>query len=137
MSPALALGWYTWTRHRRGLIFLGGYWLVVMIFCRAVPERIFRPAPEQSFTAAPLAGVFIVLCGGLAAALAYLLMIFSFSREMQLEVCESGFPARLGHLPLPTRALAGWPMLAGSVSMILGWSTLAWAARRPFGFDVP
>jgi len=135
MSPPLALAYLFWVRHRLGLTLLGGYWLVLMIFCRAVPAGSFTLAPDGSLP--PAAMVFVILCHGLIVALGYLLVIFSFGREARLEVCESGFPARLWPLPLRTRALAGWPMLWGSATMILGWLTLAWGARRPFGFDVP
>lgn len=127
MPPALALAYLFWTRHRRSLTLVGGYWLVVMI--------LYQVVPRESYFFEPM--VFLFLCACLIATTGYLVLVFTFSREVRLEGCESGFPARLWTLPLPTLALTGWPMLWGSATMILGWMMLAWAARRPYESDVP
>jgi Ca2+/Na+ antiporter len=142
MSPGVALGYLFWTRHRRGLTILAGYLLLVVFFCRFVWGRPIAATLEEG----PWTGVvflvfwmvFLCLLVGLAVALGYLLCIFVFSREVRrFEACESGFPRRLRHLPLPTLALAGWPMLWGSVTVMLVWLVLAWGALRPCGFNVP
>lgn len=144
MSPGVALAYLLWTRHRRGLMVLTGYLLGVVIFCRIVLGGTFASSldknPEPGVVLYILWVVFLLIFfyGGLAAAVGYLLCIFSFSREvLRFEGCESGFPTRLRHLPLPTLALAGWPMLWGSAAMVLVWLVLAWGALRPYGYNVP
>lgn len=142
MSPGVALGYLFWTRHRRGLMVVAVYLLLLVIVCRLVLGETFAstldkaPGSEAELYIR-LASVFF-LCPGLAIAVAYLLCIFAFSREVRrFEGCESGFPLHLRHLPLPARALAGWPMLWGSATMVLVWLVLAWGALRPCGFNVP
>lgn len=142
MSPGVALGYLFWTRHRRGLMVVAGYLLIVVLFCRGLFGGAFASTLDQPPTPGLLVYAlwlaFLLLCFGLAIALAYLLCIFAFSREVRrFEGCESGFPSRLRHLPLPALALAGWPMLWGSATMMLGWLVLAWGAFRPCGYDVP
>ncbi len=142
MSPSLALAYLFWTRHRRNLTILAVYLLVVVTFCRIVLGRNIASLlnensipPEVAYI---LVAVNLVFFATLAVALAYLLCIFSFSREVQrLEARESGFPSRLLHLPLPTPALAGWPMLWGSITLVVGWLTLAWGVLWPCGMHVP
>lgn len=135
MSPALALGWYIWTRHRRGLSLLGVYWLATMIFGLFMPPGVFESAPDGS--GPPLLWMFLVFLSCSSVPVAYILLIFSFSWQVRLEARESSFPPGLWHLPLPTRALVGWPMLEGSVALVFLWATLAWAARRLCDCDVP
>ncbi|HTU19647.1 MAG TPA: hypothetical protein VMG10_16420 [Gemmataceae bacterium] len=135
MSPTLALAYLFWTQHRRGLTLLGGYWLVVMILCLALPAGAFTLPPGESLPPVLMAVVFPCSC--LVAAAWYLILVFTFGREAWLEACESGFPARLWTLPLPTHVLVGWPMLWGSAMLTLVWLTLAWAVRGLCSFDVP
>jgi hypothetical protein len=142
MSPGVALGYLLWTRHRRGLTIVAGYLLLVVFFCRigwgGQIAATLEKGPWTRVVFLVFWLVFLNLLVGLAAALGYLLCIFSFSRDVQrFEACESGFPRRLQHLPLPTLALAGWPMLWGSAAMVLVWLALAWGALRPYGFNVP
>ncbi len=142
MSPALALAYLFWTRHRRNLTILAVYMLVVVIFCRIVLRGNIASLLNENTTPAEAAYILLamrlVFFASLAVALAFLLCIFSFSREVQrLEARESGFPSRLLHLPLPTPALAGWPMLWGSITLVLGWLTLAWGVLWPCGLHVP
>jgi hypothetical protein len=124
-SAALALAWYVWTRHRRGLTVLAGYWLLLAVLAHALPA---------SAVGSELVVPLFVLPG--IVAVVYLLGIFSFSMEARLEMPGSGFPARLWALPLPTRALVGWPMLWGTSAMALAWLVLAGGALRPCGFEV-
>jgi hypothetical protein len=119
MSPSLALAYFLWTRHRFALTFLAAYWLAMILLCRIVPVEAIPQAIWVLFPV-PVPTVFI-----------FLLINCSFSRDAKLEVRESGFPSRLWHLPLPTYALVGWPMLWGCGAMALAWLTLAWGALRP------
>lgn len=127
MFPGMALGYFFWTRHRRGLTLVGSFWSIVMLLCYNLPS--------DSFFLEPM--VFLPLCACLTATTGYLVLVFTFSREVQLEACASGFPTRLRTLPLPTLTLAGWPMLWGSATMILGWVMLAWAVQGSFAPNVP
>lgn len=135
MTPSLALAYLFWTRHRRGLTLVGGSWLAAMLLFRTVPAGVFAWRGDLSLP--PGRMVFIFLISSMIVAAEYLVMVFTFAKETRLEACASGFPARLWPLPLPTHALVGWPMLWGSAAMILGWMTLAWAARPSLSFDVP
>lgn len=138
MSPALALGYFFWTRHRRGLTLAAGYWLAVMIFCLAVPASYLKLGANEELWLTWL--VFIIsalLYSGFLVAIGYFVVVFTFGREARLEGCESGFPSRLWTLPLSTGTLTVSTMLWGSVTMILGWATLALLAGRPYGFDMP
>jgi hypothetical protein len=135
MSPVQALAYRFWTQHHRSLKLLGGYWLFVMILCRALPAGAFTLPPGESLP--PLLMAVVFPCSCLVAVAGYLIFVFTFGREARLEACESGFPARLWTLPLPTQALVGWPMLWGSATLILVWLTLAWAVRRLCSFDMP
>ncbi len=128
MSPALALAYYLWTRHRRSLIVVGAYWLAVIILWQVVRCGSLALDPLVSLS----------LWSFLAGSFTSLVLDFTCSREVWLFVrCESGFPARLSTLPLPTHALTGWLMLWGSATMILGWMALALAARLALECDVP
>lgn len=135
MSPALALGFYIWTEHRRGLIVLGVYWLAATIACFVLPAGSCVFAPDGSVP--PWQWIFLVFFAAFFAAVAYLLMIFSFSRQVRIEAREACFPPGLWHLPLPTPALVGWPMLWGSAALVVFWTTLALSSRRLWDFDVP
>ncbi len=120
MSPSLALAYFLWTRHRLALSLFAVYLLALMVLCRALPDE-------------PDAAAFwgLLLATPCALAFPFLLVTFSFSREPRLEGRESGFPSSFWHLPLPTYALVGWPMLWGSVVLALAWLTLSWGALRP------
>lgn len=138
MSSPLALGYLFWTRHRRGLILVAGYWLAAMIFCLAVPAGYFKLLNDEDLWHAWLVIIISTLVwAGFYIAIGYLVVVFTFGREARLEACESGFPARLWSLPLPTRTLTVSTMVWGSVAMILGWATLALVAGRPYGFEMP
>jgi hypothetical protein len=127
MSPSVALAYFLWTRHRLALSLIAVYWLALIVVCRALAAESIKGAMLFAMPA--------------TVAFAFLLIIFSFSRDGRLEVRESGFPSRLWHLPLPNYALVGWPMLWGSGVLALAWLTLAWGALRPalqpHGIELP
>jgi hypothetical protein len=130
MSPSLALAYFLWTRHRLALSLIAVHWLVLIVLCRALPNE-----PDAS---AFWGTLLVTPC---ALAFPFLLVTFSFSRESRLEGRESGFPSSFWHLPLPTYALVGWPMLWGCAALALAWLTLSWGALRPalrpFGIELP
>jgi hypothetical protein len=114
MSGCLALAYFVWTRHRLALSLIAGYWLALIVLSRIFPSQTTLPF------ALPCVYPFL-----------YMLLIFSFTRESTLEMRESGFPSRLWHLPVPTYALVGWPILWGCGVLALAWLTLSWGALRP------
>jgi hypothetical protein len=131
----MALAYLFWTRHRRGLTLVGGYCLAVLILCAAAPAGVFALSSDESISLFMTAS--IVLCSGSGAAVGYVLLVFTFSREAQLETCESSYPPRLWTRPLPTYAPVGWPMVWGSAALTLAWLTFAWAERRLCSLDMP
>jgi hypothetical protein len=135
MTPTVALAYLLWTRHRRGLTLVGGYCLAVLIFCAAAPAGVFALSSDGSISLLMTASIF--LCSASGTAMGYLLLVFTFAREAQLEACESSFPPRLWPRPLPTYALVGWPMLGGSAALMLVWLPYAWAERRLCGLNLP
>jgi hypothetical protein len=130
MSPSLALAYFLWTRHRRGLALIAVYWLALILLCRTLPVESVSGAIWGILFAAPCSLAFPLL-----------LVSCSFSWEAKLETRESGFPSCLRHLPLPTYALVGWPMLWGCGALALAWLTLDWGALRPalqpYGIEPP
>jgi hypothetical protein len=131
----MALAYLFWTRHRRGLTLVGGYCLAVLLLCAVAPAGVFALSSDESISLFMTAS--IVLCSGSGVAVGYLVLIFTFSREAQLETCESSYPARLWTRPLPTYALVGWPMLWGSAALMPVWLTYAWAERQLCSLDLP
>ena len=51
----------------------------------------------------------------------YFLAVFSFGLTGDLAARQSLYPARMFVLPVPTAALAGWPMLYGASAMASLW----------------
>ena len=52
----------------------------------------------------------------------YFMAVFSYGLTGDLAARQSMFPARLFTLPVTTGALAGWPMLYGTIAMALLWA---------------
>jgi hypothetical protein len=119
-SPALALGWELWARHRWGLSAVGAGLLVAAGLAQAVPAG--RPALVVGEVAQSLV-LFVYL---------YLLSVFVYA-EGTFGGKAAGFPPRLFTLPLPTRLLVGWPMLYGTAAAALLWLALAGLILIPCG----
>jgi hypothetical protein len=123
-SPALALSWQLWARHRWGLV---GVVLVLLTFA-----VIFNTSPAG--TVEPMHGYlgsFLFVF-----ALAYVASIFAYGFDSQLEASESCFPAWHFRLPISTRALVGWPMLQGITAIVCLWMAWATLVLRPCGIEV-
>src|SRR5512134_3749802 len=128
-SPALAIAWQFHQRHRWGLAAVVGY----VLGLTAIKLLILagRPVDADSLTFAATTTV------PLASAFMYLLAVFSFGFAGDLAGRHSLYPARMFTLPVTTAALAGWPMLYGTVAMATLWLTTARLAFAPAGVDVP
>ncbi|MBN9520321.1 hypothetical protein J0H58_17620 [bacterium] len=121
-APAAALAWEFWWRHRWGF---AGAAAVVGGFAA------YAAADPPTAQMAMVSTIWFVM------ALCYVVGVFAYGFEARLEAAESGFPARLFVLPVPTWVLVGWPMLQGAATAVLMW--VAWDALvlRPAGVETP
>ncbi|MDQ6871987.1 MAG: hypothetical protein M3037_08225 [Gemmatimonadota bacterium] len=130
-SPAAAVGWEFRQRHRWGLIALTGYLLVLatiklVVVARGVPIRLDTPESFAFVVVVPLTATFT-----------YFLAVFTFGLDGDLAARQSTYPARMFTRPVPTAALAGWPMLYGAAAMIILWLVTRAFALWPSGIEVP
>jgi hypothetical protein len=130
-SHAAAVAWEFRQRHRLGLIALIGYLLVIatikfLVLTRAAPIHLDSP---ESFA-------FVVMIP-LTATFTYSLAVFSFGLDGDLAARQSMYPARRFTQPVTTAELAWWPMLYGTVTMILLWLATRALALWPSGIEVP
>jgi len=125
---ARALAW-EFRPHRWGLLAVGAYTVALAAMGALDAARgIHAAASEARFV-----GTIVV---PLSVAAFYLLALFSFGFRGDLLARRSMYPDRLFTLPVPTSALAGWPMLYGAACM----ATMALSARLvrwPAGITVP
>src|SRR5229473_3570813 len=129
-SPAAAIAWEFRQRHRWGLIALAVYLLVLA----TIKLLILGPGQRVNFDDESFALVVIV---PVTATFIYLLAVFSFGLAGDLAARQSMYPARMFTLPVTTAALAGWPMLYGTVVMAILWLATRFLAVWPSGFDIP
>lgn len=66
----------------------------------------------------------------------YFVGAFSFGLAGDMGARQSIYPARMFTLPVTTGALAGWPMLYGTVAVASLWVATALVARWPGAIDV-
>ena len=69
----------------------------------------------------------------LSFAFMYFLAVFSYGLAGDLAARQSMYPARMFTLPVTTAALAGWPMLYGTMAMARLWLATALLALWPSG----
>ncbi|MGC8643120.1 MAG: hypothetical protein ACP5XB_24945 [Isosphaeraceae bacterium] len=122
-SPALAMLWQLWNRHRLGLS-ISGACLLVMI---AAFPPLLRAFPEPYV----LAGTWIppVLI------FAYVGNLLTFTDEVGS--MTSGYPRRMYTLPVTTATLVFWPMFFATVAVVSFWFVVAVLVYRPAGFHPP
>ncbi|HKB04157.1 MAG TPA: hypothetical protein VKD90_18180, partial [Gemmataceae bacterium] len=115
-TPALAVGWTIWRRHRLGLTATAAC-LIVAVGVSALARAFLDPGNALETCAmlvSPLA-----VCG------LYLAGVFAFGFDTDLAAVGTAFPSRMFTLPVRTGALAGWPMAYGAVAVGLLWLTTA------------
>lgn len=129
-SAAAAIAWEFRQRHRWALIaavtyvvLVAGYWLLFVETGATI--RLDPPDGLAAFGVVPLSIAFF-----------YILAVFSFGLAGDLAARQSIYPARMFALPVPTSALALWPMLYGSVAMALLWLT-GWTFARWWRIELP
>jgi hypothetical protein len=129
-SPAAAIAWEFRQRHRWGLIALIGYLLVLA----TIKLLILKPGQTVDLDEESFALLVVV---PLTATFLYFLAVFTFGLAGDLAARQSMYPARMFTLPVTTAALAGWPMLYGTVAMAILWLATRLVAMWPSGFDIP
>ena len=129
-SPAAAIAREFRQRHRWGLIALAVYLLVLA----TIKLLILGTGQSFDFDDESFALVVVV---PVTATFIYLLAVFSFGLAGDLAARQSMYPARMFTLPVTTAALAGWPMLYGTVVMAILWLATRFLAVWPSGFDIP
>jgi len=130
LSPAAAIAWEFRQRHRWGLIALAAYLLVlatIKLLILGAGQRV--NFDEESFA--------LVVVVPLMATFMYFLAVFSFGLSGDLAARQSMYPARMFTLPVTTAALAGWPMLYGTVAMAILWFATRPLAVWPSEFAIP
>ncbi len=130
-STARAFAWEFRRRHRWGLIAVAIYLLVLA----AIRLLILGPGQRVNFADAETFALVVVV--PLTATFMYFLAVFSFGLAGDLAARQSMYPSRLFTLPVTTAALAGWPMLYGTVAMAILWLATRLLAVWPSGVDVP
>jgi hypothetical protein len=130
-SPARAFAWEVRRRHRWGFIALGAYLIALAAVKLAIVARgqavVFRS--NESFALAVMVP--------LTTTLTYCLAVFTFGLSGDFAARPSMYPRRLFTLPVSTAALAGWPMLYGTIAMSLLWAATRAFVVWPSGFAVP
>ena len=130
-SHAAAVAWEFQRRHCWGMIAVACYLLALATFKLLSLER-GQPVTfddEQSFAFA------VIVPSGTA--FMYFLAVFSFGFAGDLAGRQSIYPARMFTLPVTSGALAGWPMLYGTVAVAILWLATRFLAAWPSGLDVP
>lgn len=67
----------------------------------------------------------------------YCLAVFTYGLSGDVAARPSMYPRRRFTLPVSTTALAGWPMLYGTIAMVLFWAVARAFVLWPSGVDVP
>jgi poly(3-hydroxybutyrate) depolymerase len=130
-SVAAAFAWEFRQRLRWGLIALGVYFAVLALVQFVILGERSPIHPLRSLTFAFT--VSVPLC----TAFMYFLAVFSFGLSGDLAARHSMYPARMFTLPISTEALAGWPMLYGTIAMAVLWSATAVIGLWPVKAPVP
>ena len=131
-SPALAIAWEFRRQHRWGLVALAGYVPFVVAFKLLIlgPEATVELVPPDDMPSPAVVVPFSLLFG-------YLLAVFTFGFAGDLAARQSIYPPRMFALPVTTGALAGWPMLYGTMAMASLLLATALMARFLWRLDAP
>ncbi|MDP2320163.1 MAG: hypothetical protein Q8O42_12600 [Acidobacteriota bacterium] len=130
-SPGAAIAWEFRHHHRWAPLVLVIYWVTVGSY------RLFVFEPVEPIQIAPPDGLAALIISPFSVGFLYLLAVFSFGLSGDLAARQSIYPPRMFTLPVTTRALAGWPMLFGTVAAAGLWVATALFAKWPWGVDLP
>lgn len=130
-SPVGSIAWELVAKNRWGFAALGLYLLVLVAVRLFASDLITRVEFDDAETFA------IIVVVPMTASFMYLLGVFTFGFAGDLAGRESIYPSRLYTLPVTSTALAGWPMLIGSISVVVMWAGTRILAIWPPGVPVP
>lgn len=129
-TPAAAFAWEFLRRHRHGLLAL----LVAILVLGAIKIVYLNAHERMDLDEVTFA---LLLPVPLSGAFFYLLAVFTFGISGDIAARESMYPRRMFTLPVPSAALAGWPMLYGCAAMVLLWVAIRIVGVFPPDFEVP
>jgi hypothetical protein len=129
-AAARAFAWEFRSRVLLGLSAFAAYLIVFFVIKVAIlgdghPIEMNPPNGLAAFVIAPASAGFFYFVG-----------VFSYGLTGDLAARQSMYPSRLFTQPVTTRALAGWPMLYGTVAVASLWIITAALLRWPGGVDV-
>jgi polyhydroxybutyrate depolymerase len=129
-GAAGAFAWEFGRRLRAGAVAIAAYLLGLAIAQLLLGSRSpIRPSNEMTFA--------FTITIPLTAAFFFVLAVFANGLRGDLTARPSMYPARLFTLPVSTAALAGYPMLYGSLTMASLWGAWNLVALRPGGVQFP
>lgn len=130
MQVARAFLWEYRRRHTLALIVLAAYLITFLILQATVigPEYKVKIDPPNGFA------FFLILPG--VSMFYYMIGAFTYGLTGDLASRESIYPKRMLTLPITTHALAGWPMLFGTITAAVMWVVMAICLRLA-GSDYP
>ncbi|HJQ09575.1 MAG TPA: hypothetical protein VJ840_00960 [Gemmatimonadaceae bacterium] len=131
MRSASAVAWEFRQRHHWGVIALTVYFSVLaaiklVVVTRGLPIHFDSPETFAFVVVVPVTATFT-----------YLQAVFSFGLDGDLAARQSMYPARMFTRPLTADALAGLPMLYGTMTMVVLWLATRVFALWPTGIVVP
>ena len=130
-GAARAIGWAFRRHHRWGLIALAVYGLILCAF------KLFFFGPAHAIKLDPPNGLAGLVIGPVSLTFLYFVGVFSYGLAGDLAARQSIYPARQFTLPITNAALAGWPMLYGTVTVASLWLITGVILRWLGGADVP
>ncbi len=130
-SPAAAIAWGFRHRHRWGLAAVAFYFAVL------VAIRLLVLAPGRGVAFNNDLQFALVVIVPLASTFMYFLAVFSFGLAGDLAARRSIYPRRMFTLPVTSAALTRWPMLYGTMAMVVLWLATRLLALWPVEAEVP
>jgi len=130
-TAAAAIAWEFRRHHRWGLMAVAVYLVVIAI----IKLVMLGPGKGVDFETVEIFALVVIV--PLSSTFMYFLAVFSFGLSGDIAARESMYPARMFTLPVTSAALAGWPMLYGSVAMALLWFGTRLFAIWPAELDLP
>lgn len=130
-TAAAAIAWEFRRHHRWGLMAVAVYLVVIAV----IKLVMLGPGKGVEFESDEIFALVVMV--PFSATFMYFLAVFSFGLSGDIAARESMYPARMFTLPVTSAALAGWPMLYGSVAMALLWFGTRLLAIWPAEFDLP
>jgi hypothetical protein len=130
-SPAAAIGWEFRRHHRWGFLALGGY----LVLLGAIKLIFLARGQAVSYASDESFALWVVV--PLGSTVTYCLAVFSYGLSGDLAGRPSTYPSRMFALPVSNAALAGWPMLFGTLAIAILWAATRLLVAWPSGIDVP